>query len=312
MTKILVTGGAGYIGSTLTPMLLSQGHEVHVIDNFMYRENSLGAHFHDPRLTVTVGDVRNRDLMRTAIGGADVIIPLAAIVGAPACAKDPTAATSTNEEAVRTMLESISPEQLIIMPTTNSAYGKGEAEGYCDENSPLLPMSQYAREKVAVEAALMEHPRAISLRLATVFGMSPRMRLDLLVNDFVNRALRDRYIVLFEGAFRRNFIHVRDVASLFLFALDQQDSMVGEILNAGLSSANLTKRQLCERIKTQVPALEVFEAPLGQDPDQRDYLVSNAKLEARGFLPGHSLDDGIAELVRGIPTLKVMNFSNVG
>ena len=312
MTNVLVTGGAGYIGSTLVPMLLAQEHQVHVVDNFMYRENSLGGCFHDPRLKVTVGDVRNRETMKSAISEGDVIIPLAAIVGAPACAKDSTAATSTNEEAVHTMLDLVAREQLIIMPTTNSAYGKGESDGYCDEDSPLLPQSQYAREKVAVEKALMDHPRAISLRLATVFGMSPRMRLDLLVNDFVNRSLRDRYIVLFEGEFRRNFIHVRDVAELFLFAMQSQEVMVGEIFNAGLSSANLSKRQLCEAIKAQLPALEIFEAPLAQDPDQRDYLVSNAKLEGRGFVPRRTLDDGIAELIRGIPPLRVMNFSNVG
>lgn len=312
MTNVLVTGGAGYIGSTLVPMLLARGHSVHVIDNFMYRENSLGGSFHDPRLKITVGDVRSRETMKDALAAADVVIPLAAIVGAPACAKDPTAATSTNEDAVHMMLDLVSRDQLIIMPTTNSAYGKGETDGYCDENSPLFPQSQYAREKVAVEKELMEHPRAISLRLATVFGMSPRMRLDLLVNDFVNRSLRDRYIVLFEGDFRRNFIHVRDVAELFLFALQNQDKMVGEIFNAGLSSANLSKRQLCEKIKEHIPALEIFEAPLAQDPDQRDYLVSNAKLEGSGFIPQRSLDDGIPELIRGIPTLKVMNFSNVG
>ena len=309
--NVLVTGGAGYLGSTLVPMLLAQELQVHVVDNFMYRENSLGACFHDPRLRVTVGDVRNRETIKRAIAEADVIIPLAAIVGAPACAKDRTAATSTNEEAVYTMLDLVGREQLIIMPTTNSAYGKGEADGYCDEDSPLFPQSQYAREKVAVEMALMDHPRAISLRLATVFGMSPRMRLDLLVNDFVNRSLRDRYIVLFEGDFRRNFIHVRDVAELFLFAIQEQGAMVGEIFNAGLSSANLTKRQLCGVIKGQIPALEIFEAPFAQDPDQRDYLVSNAKLEGQGFIPWRTLEDGVAELIRGIPTLKVMNFSNV-
>jgi nucleoside-diphosphate-sugar epimerase len=312
MTQVLVTGGAGYIGSTLVPMLLSEGHSVHVIDNFMYRENSLGACFHDARLRVTVGDVRDKTTMKEALSTADVVIPLAAIVGAPACAKDPTAATSTNEAAVHLMLDLLSPDQLVIMPTTNSAYGKGEDDGYCDERSPLNPQSQYAREKVSVEKALMEHPRAISLRLATVFGMSPRMRLDLLVNDFVNRALRDRYIVLFEGGFRRNYIHVRDVAELFLFALSSEAKMVGEIYNAGLSSANLTKFQLCEEIKAQVPTLEIFEAPFAKDPDQRDYLVSNAKLEACGFVPRHTLQDGISELIRGIPTLRVSNFSNFG
>ena len=209
------------------------------------------------------------------------------------------------------MLNMVSENQYVIMPTTNSAYGQGDQDHFCDESSPLNPLSQYARDKVEIESALMEHQRSISLRLATVFGMSPRMRLDLLVNDFVNRALRDRFIVLFESGFYRNYIHVRDVARLFVFALNNLDRMSGEIYNAGLSSANLTKRELCDRIKSQIPDFAIMEEDLAQDPDQRNYLVSNAKLEAAGFIPEVGIDDGIAELRKGLPTLRFRRYSNV-
>lgn len=308
--RILVTGGAGYIGSTLVPMLLEEGHEVRVIDSFMYGENSLGGCMHNRRLSVTVGDIRNIELMERLISDVDVVIPLAAIVGAPACARDPWEATSVNHTAILDMLRLVSVDQFIIMPTTNSAYGTGEEGHYCDETSPLRPISQYAREKVAVERELMEHPQAVSLRLATVFGMSPRMRIDLLVNDFVNRALRDRFIVLFESGFHRNFIHVRDVARAFLLALEQRASFAGEIFNVGLSSANVTKLELCQRIRLQIPDFEIMEAPLHKDPDQRDYIVSNAKIESRGYVPLVTLDEGIAELIKGLPTIRSLRHAN--
>ena len=308
--KVAVTGGAGYLGSSLVPMLLEAGHEVSVLDNFMYQENSLGGVMFHPRLNVKVGDIRDREAVRWVLDGADVVVPLAAIVGAPACNRDPVAATSVNHDAILMMIQMLGSDQHVVMPTTNSAYGQGDANHHCDETSPLNPLSQYAREKVAIERALMEHSRATSLRLATVFGMSPRMRLDLLVNDFVNRALRDRFIVLFESGFYRNYIHVRDVARLFMFTLNKLDSMAGEIYNAGLSSANLTKRELCERIQVQVPDFVVMEEELAKDPDQRNYIVSNAKLEAEGFTPETDIDDGIRELAKGIPTLVHRRYSN--
>lgn len=308
--KVAVTGGAGYLGSSLVSMLLEDGHEVSVLDNFMYQENSLGGVIFHRKLAVKVGDIRDREAVRWVLDGADVVIPLAAIVGAPACNRDPVAATSVNHDAILMMLQMLGTEQHVVMPTTNSAYGQGDANHHCDETSPLNPLSQYAREKVAVEQALMEHPRATSLRLATVFGMSPRMRLDLLVNDFVNRALRDRFIVLFESGFYRNYIHVRDVARLFVFTLSNLDSMSGEIYNAGLSSANLTKRELCARIEAQVPEFVVVEEELARDPDQRNYIVSNAKLEAQGFTPQTDIDQGIRELVKGIPTLVNRRYAN--
>ena len=308
--RVAVTGGAGYLGSSLVPMLLEAGHEVSVLDNFTYQENSLGGVMFHPDLAVKVGDIRDREAVRWVLEGADVVIPLAAIVGAPACNRDPVAATSVNHDAILMMLQMLGTEQHVVMPTTNSAYGQGDANHHCDEASPLNPLSQYAREKVAVERALMEHQRATSLRLATVFGMSARMRLDLLVNDFVNRALRDRFIVLFEPGFYRNYIHVRDVARLFMFTLSNLDAMSGEIYNAGLSSANLTKRELCARIQAQVPEFVVMEEEMAKDPDQRNYIVSNAKLESQGFTPETDIDQGIRELVKGIPTLVNRRYAN--
>lgn len=308
--KVLVTGGAGYIGSTLVPMLLGAGHEVHVVDSMLYQENSLGGVAYHPRFSVTVGDVRDQDLMRKVGQEAEVVVPLAAIVGAPACDRDVTAARSVNRDAVVDMLGWLRADQYVIMPTTNSGYGQGEADHYCDERTPLRPLSGYAREKALVEECVMERGRSISLRLATVFGMSPRMRVDLLVNDFVNRALRDRFLVLFESGFYRNYIHVRDVARVFLFALDRLERMSGEIYNVGLSEANLTKRELAERIRAQLPELVIVEATVGRDPDQRNYVVSNAKIESVGFRPEYGIDQGIGELIQGIPMLWHLRHAN--
>lgn len=308
--RVAVTGGSGYLGSTLVPMLLEAGHHVDVLDSFIHQENSLGGVMHHRRLSVTVGDIRDRFAVESVVRSADAVIPLAAIVGAPACNRDPFAATSVNRDAVITMLDALSPQQHVLMPTTNSAYGHGQDDHFCDENSPLNPLSQYAREKVEVESLLMMHARATSFRLATVFGMSPRMRLDLLVNDFVNRALRDKFIVLFESHFNRNYIHVRDVARLFVYALDNLDRMASNIYNAGLSSANLTKMELCERIQLQLPSFVVVEAQHASDPDQRNYLVSNAKLEATGFQTETTIDEGIRELIMGLPTVVNRRYAN--
>lgn len=301
--NILVTGGAGYIGSTLVPELLQLDHDVTVLDNFMYRENSLASVMHAEHLSVVQGDIRDRALMKDLLSDRDLVIPLAAIVGAPACQRDPVGATSINRDAVIMMLDLLRPNQYVIMPTTNSAYGHGEEGGYCDESSPLHPLSQYAREKVEIEERLMAHEMATSLRLATVFGMSPRMRLDLLVNDFVYRSVQDGFIVLFESHFKRNYIHVRDVARAFILAIEAQDRFKGEIFNVGLSSANLSKLELCEAIKRHVPDLLIVEADLRQDPDQRNYLVSNEKIESAGFTPEFDLDRGIRELLKGVPML---------
>lgn len=311
MARILVTGGAGYIGSTLVPELLRLGHEVTVLDNFLYKQNSLAAVCHDSKFTVAHGDIRNEKVLLPLLKNAEIIIPLAALVGAPLCDRDPVAATTVNKEAIFTMLKHSSPEQKIIMPTTNSAYGKGESGNYCDEKSPLYPISLYAKDKVEVEKRLLERGNAISFRLATVFGMSPRMRIDLLVNDFVYRAVYDRFVILFEPHFKRNYIHVRDVCSAFIHAIDNYDTMKNEIFNVGLTEANMSKYELCQAIQKQLPEFTFLEAPLGRDPDQRDYVVSNEKLEKTGWSPEVTLDAGIRELIKGFTMVKNTIHGNV-
>lgn len=311
MMKILVTGGAGYLGSTMVPDLLAAGHEVTVLDNFMYKQNSLAHVCHYPSFKVVRGDIRIESIVRPLIAEADVIIPLAALVGAPLCSKDPVGAKTVNHDAVMLMLKLVGKEQILLMPTTNSAYGTGDENNYCTEESPLRPISQYAIEKVEIEKVFMEHPNAISFRLATVFGMSPRMRTDLLVNDFTYRAVYDRFVVLFESYFKRNYIHVRDVSRVFQHALKNFDAMRGQIFNVGLSDANVSKKELCEHIQKHVQDFIFLEAPVGKDPDQRNYVVSNEKIESTGFKPMHSLDAGIAELVKGYTMIRNVVYGNV-
>ena len=310
-TKILVTGGAGYIGSMLIPELLSQGFHVTAVDNFMFRQSPLGHVMAHPNFDLINGDVRDDRLMKEQIAKADIIIPLAALVGAPLCNKDPFAAETVNLEAPLKMMKMASASQLILMPITNSAYGKGGANNYCDESSPLHPISLYAKHKVEVEKVLMDRENSISFRLATVFGFSPRMRLDLLVNDFTYRAVNDSFIVLFEGHFRRNYIHIRDVVQAFTHGIKNAGTMKSQIYNVGLSEANLTKFELCQQIKKHAPKFVIMEAPIGEDPDKRDYLVSNEKMEKTGWKPKHGLDIGIAELVKGYRMLKNSTYSNV-
>lgn len=310
--RVLVTGGAGYLGSVLVPALLERGFAVTVVDNFMYRQDSLNAVCWHKDFTLIYGDVRSMDTMRPLLKQADIIIPLAALAGAPLCDRDPTAATSTNLQAIADMAREIGRDQRVLLPVTNSGYGVGEKDRFCTEETPIRPVSRYGRDKVEAERVLLErHPSSISFRLATVFGMSPRMRLDLLVNDFTFRACRDRSIVLFESHFKRNFIHVRDVARVFLHGIDCFDAMKGQIYNVGLSDANLSKLELCQRIQTHVPGFVVHESDIGRDPDKRDYIVSNEKIERTGFKPALSLDDGIGELVRGFPLLSHSKYSNV-
>jgi nucleoside-diphosphate-sugar epimerase len=309
--KILVTGGAGYLGSTLVPALLAAGHEVTVLDNFMFRQVSLNHLCADPGFKVVRGDARDAAVLRPLVTGADIVIPLAALVGAPLCDHDKPGAESTNHGAIRTALGLMSPAQRILLPTTNSGYGIGEPGQFCTEETPLRPVSLYGRTKVAAEQAVLERGNSISFRLATVFGMSARMRIDLLVNDFVHRAVTDRAVVLFEGHFKRNYIHVRDVARAFLHGIDHFEAMRDRPYNVGLSDANLSKIELCQRIQQHVPRFVFLEAPVGEDPDKRDYIVSNARIEAAGFRPAHSLDDGIRELIKGYAMIRNSAFGNV-
>jgi len=309
--KILVTGGCGYLGSTLVPRLLHAGYNVTVADNLMFDQTSLNQVCHDPNFDFVRADVRIKDEMKPLFAAADIIIPLAAYVGAPLCKKDPIGAHTVNNEAIKMMLAHLYKDQLVLMPTTNSAYGTGDDNNFCDETSPLNPISKYAIDKVEIEQELMQHDNAISFRLATVFGMSPRMRLDLLVNDFTYRAVNDGFLVLFESHFKRNYIHVIDIARVFLHGIEHYDVMKGEIYNVGLSGANVSKWELCEAIKKQLPNFYFMEADVGVDPDQRNYIVSNAKIEATGFKPYMSLDAGIAELIKGYKMINNRKYGNV-
>lgn len=310
-TRILVTGGAGYIGAVLVPELLHAGYSVTVIDNFMYRQNSLAQSFRNKKFDVIRGDVRDLNVYASLLSKFDIIIPLAAIVGAPACERDPNLATSTNRDAVIALLNRLSSNQWVIMPTTNSGYGTSRPGEYVDENSPLNPLSLYARDKVALENALMQRSSSTSFRLATVFGMSPRMRLDLLVNNFVKCAISPGYIVLYEASFRRNYIHVLDVARAVLFAIQNAGIFQGQVFNVGLSSANLTKLELAHRVKNLFPKFTVLESNTYADPDKRDYSVSNLKLERTGFQANLTIEDGIRELGQGLSTLNWERYSNV-
>jgi len=309
--SILVTGGAGYLGSTLVPELLAAGHRVTVLDSFMFRQNSLAQVCHHPGFEVVRGDARDERLLTELVKDVDIVIPLAALVGAPMCDADRIGAETVNRDAVVTLLALLAKSQRVLMPITNSGYGIGEAGKSCTEDSPLRPISLYGRTKVEAENAALDRGNAISFRLATVFGMSPRMRIDLLVNDFVYRAVHDRAVVLFEPHFKRNYIHVRDVARVFLHGIDKFEEMRDRPYNVGLSDANLSKHELCVRIRRHLPKFVFVEAPIGEDPDKRDYIVSNARIEATGFEPAHSLDDGIRELVKGFRMLRNSQYGNV-
>ncbi len=309
--RMLVTGAAGYIGSVLTPMLLNEGHEVIALDNFMYNQSSLLDCCHNPKLTIVRGDARDAKLLGKYLKSADAIFPLACLTGAPLCAKDPEAAQGIVVDAVKMILKERSKNQMVIFPTTNSGYGVGEKGKHCTEDTPLRPVSLYGKLKVEAEDAVLQAGNGITLRLATAFGVSPRMRLDLLVNDFTYRAVYDRFVVLFEAHFHRNYIHVRDISRAFVHGLKSFDKMKGQPYNVGLSDANLTKLELCQEIKKQLPEFYFVEATIGEDPDKRDYIVSNAKIEKTGYKPQVNLSTGIAELIKGYQVIKRNQYANV-
>ena len=309
--KILVTGGAGYIGSVLVPRLLREGHDVTVVDNFMFGHSSLAECCGFDGFDVVRGDCRDEGLMRSLVEKADVIIPLAALVGAPQCKIDPLGAQTINQDAVEMLCRLAGREQRVLMPVSNSGYGIGEKDKACTEDSPLRPISLYGITKVNAETAVLQRENSVTFRLATVFGMSSRMRTDLLVNDFTYRAVHDKAVVIFEGHFKRNYIHIQDVAAVFSYAIGNFESMRGRAYNVGLDDANLSKLELCEVIRRLIPAFVAVEAPIGEDPDKRDYIVSNARLASTGFRTTWSLERGIRELIKGYVILRDKRYGNV-
>lgn len=310
-THVLVTGGAGYLGSVLCEHLLDVGYRVTAVDNLMYGVNSLFHLCANPNFEFVLGDARDEQLMGQLISPADVIIPLAAVVGASACNRDPWLARSVNLEAIRLIKRLRSPRQLVILPNTNSGYGTQSGETYCTEDTPLEPITLYGQTKVQAEMEILDSPNALTLRLATVFGVSPRMRLDLLVNHFVYAAVTEGYLVIFEKDFKRNYIHIRDVADAFIHCIRNAERMVGRPYNAGLDSANFSKGELALKVKEYVPSFFIHFSEVGSDPDKRNYIVSNQRLREAGFEARRSLDDGIRELLKGYRMLGRAAFKNV-
>jgi len=310
-TKVLISGGAGYLGSVITPFLLGEGFEVTVLDSFLFQQNSLMDCCGNDRFRILRGDVRDERVLREALTSADIIIPLAALVGAPLCNLDKTGAVSVNQTAVEMLCRLASSSQIILYPTTNSGYGIGEKGKFCTEETPLRPISLYGTTKVRAEEAVLSRGNSLTFRLATVFGASPRMRTDLLMNDFVYRAVHDRAVLIFEGHFKRNYIHIRDVARAFLHAIRNFSCMKGKPYNVGLEEANLSKLELCAKIKQHLPNFTFVEAPIGEDPDKRDYIVSNQRILGTGFKTEWDLDRGIRELVKAFTILRQSKYANV-
>jgi len=310
MAKIFMTGGAGYLGSTLVPHLLGCGHQVTVLDDFRYDETSLLNVACHEKFKVERGDARDERLVRRLVRDADVIIPLAAVVGAPACKRAPTEAISINTDAVTLLNHLRSRSQRILFPTTNSGYGNTDATEMCTEDSPLDPVSLYGRTKVEAESILLESENAVTFRLATVFGVSPRLRLDLLVNDFTYRAFKDRCLILFEADFIRNYVSVQDVADLLAWVIGREEPLPDGPYNFGLSEANYTKRQLCEIIQREVPDFTFLESAVGTDPDQRNYLISNHKIEAAGFAATTTVTQGVRDLLKAFAMITHSRYGN--
>jgi nucleoside-diphosphate-sugar epimerase len=312
--RVLVTGGLGYLGSIVCEHLLDAGHDVLAADNLMYGQGQQGL-FHlcaNPRFEFAKGDVRDKSFVRPLLRGCDAIIHLAAIVGAGACDRDPLLATSVYLHAVQLLMKLRGPQQLVIYPNTNSGYGITTGADRCTEDSPLNPISLYGRTKVEAESAVLDQPHTIALRLATVFGMSPRMRLDLLVNHFVYAAYKERYLVIFEKDFKRNFVHVRDVADCMLHCLNHAERIAGRAFNVGLDAANLSKEELALKVKEYVANFYIHFAPIGCDPDKRNYMVSNQRLREAGFVAKRSLDKGIQELLKGYAMEGLALYRNAG
>ena len=296
MKKILITGGAGYIGSMLSTKLVEIGYKVTVLDNFSFTKNSLSHLYVFKNFKLIEGDVLNKKLFKKLINQNDIIIPLAALVGAPLCDKNKKKTKELNLNSIKYLLKNVKKSQKILYPTTNSGYGIGEKNKYCDEKSELKPISLYGRTKVSAENEILKFKNSICFRLATVFGYSYRMRSDLLVNNFVQTAIKENSLLIYEPHFRRNYIHIRDVVNVFIFSIKNFEKMKSNTYNVGLSSANLTIIQLAKAIKKNIKSLKIKIGHNKKDPDQRDYYVSNKKIEKMGFKTKYKLEDGINEL----------------
>jgi len=311
LTRILITGGAGYIGSVLTPLLLDEGYSVTVIDKLSYERNSLVGCCKYNEFDFVEGDINNYKIINNIIDKFDIVIPLAAIVGAPASEKNTLLSRKTNLESIKDLIKLMSPSQKMIYPTTNSGYGIGKKDQYCTEETPLSPISEYGRNKVEAEKIILNRKNSISFRLATVFGVSPRMRTDLLVNDFTLKAVKDGYIVLFQENFKRNYIHINDVANVFLYSIRNFEKMKDNAYNVGLEDTNISKLELAQRIKKFLPNFSIHSAEIGEDPDKRDYIVSNKKILSTGWKTQWSLDDGIQQLIKCYKLLKTNSYTNL-
>lgn len=307
MKKVLITGGAGYIGSELTGHFLRDGYEVTCLDSLMYDSTSLLRYTVDSKFNFEKGDVRDISFMNKHMKEADIIIPLAALVGFPLCERDPRGAREINYEVNQWIADNKSRDQLVIYPCTNSGYGTNE--GVCTEKSPLNPVSLYGITKVQAEKAYKEVENHVTFRFATVFGPGSRMRTDLLVNNFVLRALRDRALVLYECEFMRNYLHIQDACRSFKFVVDNWDSCKNETYNVGNDSINMNKLQLAQKIKHHIP-LEIIKAEINTDPDVRDYEVSSEKIYKKGFNCEYSLDDGIKQLIKAYGIIESPWFAN--
>lgn len=309
--NILVTGGAGYLGSVLCEILLDKGYKVTTVDSLMYRQKSLFHLCNNPNFDFVFGDVRDKNLMHELIKNADVIVPLAAIVGTSACDSDPYLATTTNLDSIKLLNKLRSKNQLVVFPMTNNGYGTPDGRNFCTEETPLNPTTLYGKTKTDAEEELLSSKNTITLRLASVFGMSPRLRLDLLVNHFVYTALTDGYIVLFEKNFKRNFVHIRDVVDCFIYSIENHKKMIGKAYNLGLDSENLSKKELAGKIKQHLPKFYIDFAEINSDPDKRNYIVSSQRLKIAGFEAKRSLDEGIKELIKGYQLIKRSEFKNI-
>ena len=312
MQNILVTGGAGYIGNVLIRNLLKKDFKVTVFDNFYYNQfNSILDLVSSKNLNIIENDVRNTKDLLNQVKLNDIVIPLAGIVGAPACSRNEKLATEVNTVQIKEISKNLSKDQIVILPVTNSGYGIGKEGIYCDEKSPLNPISHYGKTKVEAEKYIVDKNNFVSMRLATVFGVSGRMRTDLLVNDFVYKAYNEKSLILFESHFKRNYIHIQDISDAIIKILSDFNNFKNEIYNVGINEANLSKKELAYKIKDHLPDLEITEDEFAKDPDKRNYIVSNDKIYNKGWKPTKTLDDGIEELIKCYRFFKNKNSSNI-